>query len=65
MPVVWPQVGHSVYAVGEFCPEILARATEIVNRSMWLQYPAKGPALMYACRGLFHRWNPLETDEMA
>ena len=65
MPVVWPQVGHSVYAVGEYPPEILARATEIVNRSMWPEFPAKGPALMYACRGPFHRWNPSETDEMA
>ena len=51
MPVVWLQVGHSVYAVGEYPPEILARATEIVNRSMWSEFPAKGLALMYACRG--------------
>ena len=65
MPVVWPQVGHSVYAVGEYPPEILARATEIVNRSMWPEFPAKGPALMYACRGPFYRWNLSETDEMA
>ena len=40
-----------MYAVGEYLPGILARATEIVNRSMRFEFLANGLALMYACRG--------------
>ena len=64
-PVRWPQNGAPVYSKGKYSEETLRKALDIVNSSMWPEFPAQGPALMYACRGPFHRWDRTQTLEMA
>ena len=56
-PLSWPQNTYSRLTY--------EKALDIVNNSMWPEFPAKGPALMYACRGPFHSWTRPETLEMA
>ena len=65
MPVRWPQKGDFVYSKGQYSQETYQKALDIVNNSMWPEFPAQGPALMYACRGPFHRWDRTQTLEMA
>ena len=63
-PVRWPQNGAPVYLKGKYSEETLRKALDIVNSSMWPEFPAQGPPLMYACRGPFQRWDRNETHEM-
>ena len=53
-PVRWPQNGAPVYLKGQYSDETLRKALDIVNSSMWPEFPAQGPPSMYACRGPFH-----------
>ena len=64
MRVRWPQNGAPVYLKGKYSEETLRKALDIVNSSMWPEFPAQGPPLMYACRGPFQRWDRNETHEM-